>query len=162
MVTKNKGFRGFYYFRLGYTTYLTVIVAVVNLLSSTYFLAIKKVPWILGIFPTFTEYVVFCIFVGTPIIIVAGWLHLKKIGTYGAESDIINESHPYNFKFPPGYQKEVLGPAWSYILKINIKRANGEKLTEDELLRIKQLEERLKNLITGGFEGSPPKGTGIN
>lgn len=158
MTKKNKGFRGFYYFRTGYVTYFTMIVGLINVLSSTYFLAIKKIPWMLILFPTFNNYVIFCIVIGIPLVIVVGWLHLKKVGTYAAEADISNEAAPYNFKFIPGYSKEVFGPAYLTILRINIKKTKGEKLTPEEILEIQNLEKQLQKLIDGGYVGNPPRG----
>lgn len=158
MNKKKRGFRGFYYFRTGYVTYFTMIVGLINVLSSTYFLAIKKISWMINIFPTFNYYIIFCVVIGLPLVILTGWLHLKRIGTYAAEADISNESAPYNYKLMPGYYKEVFGPAFLSILRINIKRSQGEKLTSEEILEIKNLEEQIQNLIDGGYAGQPPKG----
>ncbi len=158
MTRKKQGFRGFYYFRTGYVTYFTMIVGLINVLSSTYFLAIKKVPLILTLFPTFSYYVAFCIIVGIPLVIVTGWLHLKRVGTYAAEADISNEAHPYNYKLIPGYLKDVFGPAYLTILRINIKKAKGEKLNQEEILTIKNIEDQIQKLIDGGYAGQPPKG----
>ena len=158
MTRKKQGFRGFYYFRTGYVTYFTMIVGLINVLSSTYFLAIKKIPWLINLFPTFTHYVTFCIIVGIPLVIVVGWLHLKRIGTYAAEADISNEATPYNYKLVPGVLKDAFGPAYLAMLRINIKRAKGEKLTPDELSEIQNIEEKLQKLIDGGHVGNPPKG----
>ncbi len=158
MTRKKQGFRGFYYFRTGYVTYFTMIVGLINVLSSTYFLAIKKVPLILTLFPTFGYYVAFCIIVGIPLVIVTGWLHLKRVGTYAAEADISNEAHPYNYKLIPGYLKDVFGPAYLTILRINIKKAKGEKLNQEEILAIKNIEDQIQKLIDGGYAGQPPKG----
>ena len=159
MTRKKQGFRGFYYFRTGYVTYFTMIVGLINVLSSTYFLAIKKIPWLINFFPTFTHYVAFCIVIGIPSVIVVGWLHLKKIGTYAAEADISNEATPYNYKLVPGVLKDAFGPAYLAILRINIKRAKGEKLTPNELSEIQDIEEKLQKLIDGGYVGNPPKGS---
>lgn len=158
MGNKQKSFRGFYYFRTGYVTYFTMIVGLINVLSSTYFLAIKKIPWMINLFPTFSNYVLFCIIVGIPLVIVVGWLHLKKVGTYAAEADISNEASPYNYKLVPGILTEVYGPAYLVILRINIKKAKGEKLTLEEISKIQSLEKQLQKLIDGGYVGNPPKG----
>lgn len=158
MTRKKQGFRGFYYFRTGYVTYFTMIVGLINVLSSTYFLAIKKIPLMLTLFPNFSYYVIFCTVVGIPLVIVTGWLHLKKVGTYAAEADISNEAHPYNYKLIPGYLKDVYGPAYLVMLRINIKRAKGENLTQEEILEIKNIEDQIQKLIDGGYAGQPPKG----
>jgi hypothetical protein len=158
MTRKKFGFRGFYYFRTGYVTYFTMLVGLINVLSSTYFLAIKKIPWMIVLFPTFGNYIFFCIIIGIPLVITTGWLHLKRIGTYAAEADISNESAPYNYKLVPGFLKDVFGPAYLTILKINIKKVKGEKLTPEEISKIKNIEEQLQKLIDGGHVGSPPRG----
>ena len=158
MSKKKRGFRGFYYFRMGYATYFAILMGAINTLSSTYFLSIKKSPWLLDIFPNFTLYVIVLISIGIPLVILTGWLHLKRTGTYAAEADITNEAHPYNYKLAPGYLKEVFGPTYLTILKINIKKAKGEKLTNEEIMEIQKLEDQLTKLIEGGHVGNPPKG----
>lgn len=158
MTRKKLGFRNLFYFRMGYTVYFAIAVGVVNTLSSTYFLAIKNFPLLHTVFPTFTSYAIISALLGTPIVILAGWLHLKRVGTFAAEADVTNEIHPYNYKLAQGFLVEVFGPAYLMILKINIKKVKGEKLDEKELSEIAKLEEQLKKLINGGSIGSPPKG----
>tara|TARA_B100000749_G_scaffold166733_1_gene128113 strand:+ start:57 stop:191 length:135 start_codon:yes stop_codon:yes gene_type:complete len=43
-VEKNLGFRGWFYFRTGWATYFAFMVAAVNALTVTFFLAIEKYP----------------------------------------------------------------------------------------------------------------------
>jgi hypothetical protein len=158
MGRKKQSFRGFFYFRTGYVTYFTIFVGLINILSSTYFLAIKNIPWMLNLFPNFTNYAIFCIVVGIPLVIIVGWLHLKKVGTYAAETDISNEESPYNYKLVPGFSKEVFGPAYLALLRINIKKVKGEKLSTKEISEIKIIEEKLQKLIDGEYIGNPPSG----
>jgi len=155
---KNSALRGFFYFRTGYSTYFVMIVGVINILTSTYFLAVQKIPGILTIFPTFEIYALLAISGGIPMIIFAGWLHLKRVGTYSTEARVQNEVYPYNYRFPPGYMKEVYGPAYVAILQLNLKKALGQKLSEDEVMKIKAIEDQLTKLIEGGHVGTPPKG----
>ena len=86
-----------------------------------------------------------------------GWLHFKRIGTYSAEISIAQESSPINYKWIPGYTKEVFGPAYLAILRANIKRLQGETLTNDEIEHMRKLENELLKLIQGGYAGNPPK-----
>lgn len=158
MNNKTKGFRLFYYFRIGYGTYLAMFIGVINVLTTTYFLAGKNIVWLQKIFPSFEIYILFCIGIGMPIVILAGWLHFKKIGTYTQEVAISQQYSPYNYKFPPGFNKEIFGPAYITILQLNIKRINGENITHEELENILSLEKKLDELIAGGFVGNPPKG----
>lgn len=158
MNKKTKGFRLFYYFRLGYGTYLAMFIGLINVLTTTYFLAGKNITWLHEIFPSFESYILSCIIIGTPIVVIAGWLHFKKIGTYTQEVAISQQFSPYNYKFPPGFNKEVFGPSYLAILQLNIKRINGEKLTKEELESILSLEKKLTDLIDGRFAGNPPSG----
>ena len=52
MNKNNIGFRGWYYFRTGWTTYFAFILAAINTLTVTYFLAIENYPILKSIFPS--------------------------------------------------------------------------------------------------------------
>ncbi len=135
-----------------------MIIGVINILTTSYFLAIQKVPFVLEIFPTFQSYIIFVIAVGIPIVTVVGWLHFKRIGTFSTEAAIHEQAFPYNYKLLPGYNKEVFGPAYVEILRLNRKKILGEKLSDDETNKIKSIEKQLEDLINGGHAGNPPKG----
>lgn len=158
MTQKKTAFRNFFYFRIGYATYLAMFIGIVNILTTSYFLAIQQIPGILNVFPTFESYIIFAIIVGIPTIVFVGWLHFKRVGTFSAEAAIYAQAHPYNYKLFPGYHEKVYGPAYLAILKLNIKKIKGEKLTEEEILHVKKLEDQLETLIQGGYVGNPPKG----
>jgi hypothetical protein len=159
LAKKKNIFKSFFYFRIGYATYFALFIGIINILTTSYFLAIKKIPYIVNIFPTFEIYVITVISIGIPLVTLVGWVHFKKIGTFSAESEISQQAHPYNFKYQPGYNKQVFGPAYLEILKLNRKKIIGEKLTDNELFRIKEIEKDLEKLINGGYVGNPPKGT---
>ena len=55
---KHPGFRAWFYFRNGWSLYFAFIFAAVNTLTVTYYLAIERVPFLLGIFPSFLHYVI--------------------------------------------------------------------------------------------------------
>ena len=48
---QNIGFRAWFYFRAGWTTYFAFIFAAINTLTVTYFLAIENYPSLNNIFP---------------------------------------------------------------------------------------------------------------
>lgn len=158
MGKQRKGLRTFYYFRQGYAQYLALGVGIVNVLTSTYFLAIERLPALKSFLPTFEIYVAICILSGIPLMVCFGWLHFKRAGTYSAEISIAQQSSPINYKWIPGYTKEVFGPAYLAILRANIKRLQGDALTNDEIEHMKKLENELLKLIQGGYAGNPPKG----
>ena len=53
MGKKNLSFRGWYYFRTGWSTYFAFILAAINTLTVTYFLAIENYPSLKLVFPSF-------------------------------------------------------------------------------------------------------------
>ena len=158
MGKQRKGLKIFYYFRLGYATYLALAIGIINILTSTYFLAIESVPILKSLFPSFESYVITAILIGIPVIGISGWFHYKRAGTYSAEISLGYQNDPYSYRWLPGYHQEVYGPSYLAILRANVKRVRGEKLTDDEINNMKKLEEQLTKLINGGYVGNPPKG----
>lgn len=158
MTKARSGFRLFFYFRTGYAIYFAMIVGIINILTSTYYLSIEQIPVLLNIFPTFESYLLLVASIGIPLVGIVGWIHLKKVGTYAAEQNVSVEANPYNFKLLPGYYKEVLGPVFLEITRLYIKKLQNQPITEQDIQTIKNLEEKLKILIDGGYVGNPPKG----
>lgn len=154
---KGLPFRAWYYFRMGYATYLTFMIATVNALVTTYYLAIQKYPDLLAVFPTFTIWVIFIVLAVTPLAVFLGWLHFKRSPAYRSEMDISVEANPYYYKLPPGYWREALAPAMLEILRLNLKVINKESLTEAEISSLKNLQSKLQVLIEGGLVGEPRK-----
>jgi predicted RNA-binding protein len=92
---QNIGFRGWFYFRQGWTTYFAFIFAAVNTMVVTYYLAIENIPTLKTIFPTFYVYLAITASLGIPILIFVGYAHQKKTASYKAEADIYYESNPH-------------------------------------------------------------------
>ena len=78
-VSKNStGFRFWYYFRTGYATYFAFILAAINTLTVTYFLAIERFPALQSVFPTFGQYVLIITLIGIPLLTGIGFVHYKR------------------------------------------------------------------------------------
>jgi hypothetical protein len=148
-------FRSWYYFRTGYATYLAFILAAINMMVVVYYLAIKSVPVLETVFPSFVIWILVITATGVPLSIFLGWLHVKRSAAYSSELDIQVEANPYYYKLPPGFWKEVFAPTYLELLRLNLKLLNKESLTEEEQKQIKELQKKLENLIGGGYEGSP-------
>jgi hypothetical protein len=150
--------RLWFYFRMGYATYLTFILGYVSTLITVYYLAIKSIPDLLTIFPHFVPFAILATVTGIPLCIGAGWMHYKRSAAYTSEVDIQYEANPYYFKLPPGYNLEVLGPLYLEILVL-LKRltAGQEMLNEEDRARIEKLEQKLQVLAKGGMVGTPRK-----
>ena len=91
----NTGFRGWFYFRMGWSTYFVFFLAAINTLTVTYFLAIDNYPSLKAVFPSFEQYVVLTICIGIPLLVVVGYAHYKKSMAYKSEMDVLIESNPF-------------------------------------------------------------------
>ena len=92
---KNTGFRGWFYFRQGWSNYFTFLMAAVNTLTVTYFLAIERYPVLVAIFPNFMQYVLIASAIGIPLLVLVGYAHWKRTSARKAEVDIFYEVNPY-------------------------------------------------------------------
>jgi hypothetical protein len=149
-------YRAWYYFRMGYATYLTFLLGFVSTLITVYYLAIKNLEPILEIFPHFESFAIVSTLVGVPLSICIGWIHLKRSKLYSSEVDVGVESNPYNYKMQPGYWKEVFTPLYLEVL-VQLERmlqAQG-LLSETDRQRTEELQKKLKTLIDGGYVGTP-------
>jgi hypothetical protein len=147
-------FRAWFYFRMGYSVYLSFIMAVVNVMVTVYYLAIQNISGLRDVFPDFSVWAITVIIIGTPLAVLIGWLHLKRSPAYRSEMDVAVESNPYYYKLPPGYWKDALVPVMLETMKLNIKLLNKETLTENEMKDLKELQKKLEILIEGGHVGN--------
>ena len=150
--------RFWYYFRIGYSTYLTFILGYVSTLITVYYLAIKNLPYLLNIFPKFEEFSVLATVIGAPTSVIIGWLHLKRTQAYTAEADITIESNPYTYKAAPGKEVEAFVPSYLELLRLVRKLVDAQNLmTKEDQLRINTLEKKLETLTEGKMVGTPRK-----
>lgn len=150
---KNLGFRSWYYFRMGWSTYFAFIFAAANTLVTTYYLAIDKLESLKIIFPSFGLYVVVWILIGIPLLVAIGYIHYKKTPAYAAETEVSQETNPYCYKLLPGYNTDVLFPMYLLMMEILVKLSKNEKLSDEELQKLSKLEGDLQILINGGYIG---------
>ena len=134
---QRKGFRGWFYFRTGWSTYFVFILAAINTLTVTYFLAIDNYPILKSVFTTFEQYVVIMICIGIPLLILVGYAHFKKTFAYKSEMDVYVESNPY-------LSRNTVNADLS--LKLNLKlislllkMSTGEKIDKNEIDEIGKL-----------------------
>ena len=142
---KNIGFRGWYYFRTGWSVYLAFIFAAVNTLTVTYFLAIDNYPVLKEIFPSFLHYIVIASVVGIPFLILIGYAHFKRTASFKAEADIMIEANPHWRRILQN--TEVLLPSYVALLELVVKLSKNEKLSEDEMAQISNLKNNLDEHI---------------
>ena len=148
--------RVWFYFRIGYATYLTFLLGYASTLVTVYYLAVKNLPVLLDIFPRFVEFAMISTIVGIPLSVSLGWIHYKRSPAFASEVDIQVEANPYYFKLPPGFNREVIGPLYLELLLLLKKLTiSKELLSKEDRERIEQLEEKLRLLNKGGIVGTP-------
>ena len=142
---KNTGFRGWFYFRQGYSSYFAFIFAAVNTLTVTYYLAVERYPSLETIFPNFVQYVIIVTAIGIPLLIFVGFAHYKKTQAYVSESEISMESDPFRRRIV--VNTEILVDLNLELTKMIIKLSQDEKLSNEDLDKIKRTQQDLSNFV---------------
>ena len=138
------GFRGWFYFRMGWSTYFAFILAAINTLTVTYFLAVDNYPALKMIFPSFEIYVLITISIGVPLLIFVGYSHYKKTKAFRSEMDILVESNPF-------LRRTTVNT--DIILRFNVNLINlvlklsKDTISEDELNDMKKIQKEITDLI---------------
>ena len=138
---RNTGFRFWFYFRSGWSSYFAFIFAAINTLVVTYYLAIERYPSLESIFPNFIQYVVIIVSVGIPLLILVGYAHWKRTPAYRSEADIWMESNPYQARML--VNSEILLQLNLKLTALIIKQSKNEKASDDELAEITKLQKEL-------------------
>ena len=140
---KNKVFRSWYYFRMGWSTYFAFIFAAINTLTVTYYLAIEKIPFLVSVFPSFIQYVLIVSGLGIPILVLIGYAHYKRTKAFQSEVEILIESNPFAARNIANTEM---------ILELNLKSLDAilalyqnKKISDSELKEIKELHEKISN-----------------
>jgi hypothetical protein len=144
-VEKNLGFRGWFYFRTGWTTYFAFIVAGINALTVTFFLAIENYPSLSVIFPTFFHYIVIVAGIGVPLLVLVGYVHFKRSKSFRAEADILIETNPHIRRILQN--TEVLLLSYIKLTELMVKLSENKKLTDKELEEVSKLQKQLNEHI---------------
>ena len=134
-------FRSWYYFRNGWSTYFAFIVAAVNTLVVTYFLAIERYPFLKDVFPTFVHYVILMILLGVPILTFVGYIHFKKTAAFQAEAEIAVEVNPFWRRML--INTEIVIPLQLKLTDLMVRLSKNEKITHDEYEEIKKMQKEL-------------------
>ena len=143
-MSTSTGFRGWFYFRMGWSTYFAFILAAINTLTVTYFLAVDNYPALKIIFPSFEIYILIITSIGIPLLIMIGYVHFKKTRAFRSEVDILVESNPI-------IRRNTVNTDIN--LRFNLKLVNlilklsKNTISEDEYNDIKKTQEEISDLI---------------
>ena len=143
-MSTSTGFRGWFYFRMGWSTYFAFILAAINTLTVTYFLAVDNYPALKMIFPSFEIYVLIIISIGVPLLIFIGYSHYKKTKAFRSEVDVLVETNPL-------MRRNVVNT--DIILRLNtnlialILKLSKNASNEEELKNVEKIQEEIIELI---------------
>ncbi len=142
---KHLGFRAWFYFRQGWSTYFAFIFAAINTLTVTYYLAIENLPVLKQVFPSFALYLVTVAAIGIPLLVLIGYVHYKKSSAFKAEVAINIESNPYMKRLLANMEVVLLSHLKT--TQILSKLSKNEKLSSMESDELIQLEKLLSSQI---------------
>ena len=158
---KSTPFRSWFYFRTGYTQYFVYVFGVLNTLTLTFYLAVGNYPELEYVFPSFVSYVLIVCTTGIPLLILLGYVHMRRSDAFRSEVEVLTESDPYFYKLPPGIHREITAPFFYETLTILKKIDAGEKLNVGEVEKMRDLDENLDLLIGGGILKRPKSFGGL-
>jgi len=144
-VAKNVLFRAWFYFRQGWSTYFAFIIAALNTMVTTYYLAIRDVPTLEILFPSFLVYAGILSAMGIPLLVLVGYLHYKRSAAFKAEADINMEANPHMRRLL--LNTETLLSLSANMSELMVKLTKNEKLTEKEHEEIEILKKKLDDYI---------------
>ena len=146
---KELPFRAWFYFRQGWAVYFAFILAAINTMTVTYYLAIERIPLLQTIFPTFLHYILILVSIGIPILVIVGYAHYKKTPAFKAEADINIEANPHFRRIL--INTELLLHSYSQMTELLIKLSNNEKLDKEEMEKLstlkKEINEHMKTRV---------------
>ena len=139
------GFRAWYYFRMGWSTYFAFILAAINTLTVTYYLAIENYPTLKAIFPSFEIYIIVIISIGIPLLVTIGFVHYKRTSARKAEVDIGMETNPYQIRLL--VNTELLLKLNMRLMKHMSDLQNGEKIDENNINELQKMHDEIQDFL---------------
>jgi len=144
-VKTSTGFRGWFYFRMGWSTYFAFILAAINTLTVTYFLAVSNYPALKIIFPSFEIYVLILISIGVPLLIFIGYCHYKKTKAFRSEMDVLVESNPFLSRNT--VNADLTLKLNLKLISLLLKMSTGEKIDKNEIDEIGKLHHDILKFV---------------
>ena len=144
-MVKNTGFRSWYYFRMGYSSYFAFIFAAINMLTVTYFLAIDSYPILKEVFPTFVIYTMVAVGIGIPLLMGVGYFHFKRTPSYRSEAAINFESNPFVRRTL--INSELTLEINRGLFALLLKMQKGEKINDEILEQMQKTQAEINKHV---------------
>ena len=142
--SSTNSFRGWYYLRMGFTAYFAFILAAINTLTVTYFLAIENYSELMAVFPSFEIYILIITSVGIPTLIFVGYSHYKKTNVFKSEVDIIVESNPILRRTTVNVDINL---RFNITLIDLLLKLSKDVISEEELSQTKKIQNEIIDMI---------------
>ena len=143
---KKKGYRSWFYFRIGWNTYFAFVLAAINTLTLTYYLAIDNYPVLKDLFPTFEQYILIVVSIGVPLLAFTGYAHYKRTKAFRAETDVWIESNPYQARLL--VNTEMILGLNQKLTEFIIKLSKDEELKDDQLKEFSDLQKKFSDHVS--------------
>jgi len=143
---KKKGYRSWFYFRIGWNTYFAFVLAAINTLTITYYLAIENYSVLKDLFPTFEQYVLIVVSIGVPLLAFTGYAHYKRTKAFRAETDVWIESNPYQARLL--VNTEMILGLNQKLTEFIIKLSKDEELKDDQLKELSDLQKKFSDHVS--------------
>ena len=142
--SSTNSFRGWYYLRMGFTLYFAFILAAINTLTVTYFLAIENYPELMTIFPSFEIYILIVVSIGGPLLIFIGYGHYKKTKAFSSEMDVMVESNPILRR---NLVNVDINLRFNITLIDLLLKLSKDAISEEELSQTKKIQNEIIDMI---------------
>ena len=138
-------FRFWYYFRTGWATYFAFILAAINTLTVTYFLAVDNYPVLNIMFPSFEIYILLITLIGTPLLILIGYAHFKRTKAFRSEIDVYLESNPYQARNMVNAEMSL--QLNLKVIELLLKISKNNNVDEKDLGKIRKLQDVISKVV---------------
>ena len=130
---------------MGWSTYFAFILAAINTLTVTYYLAIENYPTLKAIFPSFEIYIIVIISIGIPLLVTIGFVHYKRTSAWRAEVDIGMETNPHQIRLL--VNTELLLKLNMRLMKHMSDLQNGEKIDENNINELQKMHDEIQDFL---------------
>ncbi len=155
-------YRSWFYFRIGYGTYIAFFIGFFGNIVVIYKLAVEPViiqnniPLLGSLFPRLTYFVAATLLITVPMSIYIGLFHMKRTGAYAAEATVAVESNPYFYKVAPGKEQEVVVPLMILTARGLAKVMEQQQaLSSEEKQEFEAILSKANRLLAGQVVGRP-------
>ena len=138
-------FRFWYYFRTGWATYFAFILAAINTLTVTYFLAVDNYPVLNIMFPSFEIYILVVVSIGIPLLILIGYAHFKRTQAFRSEIEVFLESNPYQARSMVNVEMNL--QLNLKVIELLLKISKNYNVDEKDLGKIRKLQDEISKIV---------------